>query len=586
MKNIWQSKWTPAVLALIVGLVIGGFLFNRNSSDEVDTHAELSESENKGEVIYTCSMHPQIRSSDPDGTCPICGMALIPLEDLGDSPLVLEMGEEAAKIAGIRTSKVARMDAEREIRLQGKIEPDERRTSQVTARFGGRIEQLFIDFTGASVRKGQKLATIYSPELITAQKELFEAMKIREDQPMLYQAARKKLKLWNLTDAQIDEIEAGDGPQLTLDILSPHSGIVTEKFVTLGQYIREGTPLFTLTDLGSVWAVFDAYESDLPWIKVGNQVKFTVASLPGETFTSRVTFIDPVVNPANRTVEIRTETSNSGGRLKPEMFAEGLLKAASASKKEQLAVPKSAVLWTGPRSVVYVKVPDSPTPMFQFREVSLGLDLGAHYVVESGLEENEEVVTDGAFRVDAAAQLSGKMSMMNRMASPKYVSRPEVPEAFKSKLKAAFDQYIALKNALVASDLKASAAAADKLKTALWQADSAELKEEAKSAWQNSSKMVSDPVSELSEATDLKSARKQFKLVSEAFTQVIETFGLEGVTAYKDYCPMADEDQGAIWLSEFPEIRNPYFGESMLKCGEIKKTYGKEPASSSSHNHE
>ena len=577
LKNI---VWIAG--ALFLGFVLGRWLIpggGQETSGEVTTFAQE----------WTCSMHPQIRSNEP-GQCPICGMDLIALEEPGNNSLSLEMTEEAIKLGKIATTKVTLSTPEKEILLQGKVKSDERNISLITSRFPGRIEKLYVDFTGMTVKKGQKLASIYSPELVTAQQELLEAIKYKETNPPLYQAARNKLRLWNITDTQIDEIEQGQAPKTELDVLAPVSGVVKKRQVSLGEYVKEGTPLFELVDLSRVWILFEGYESDLPWIKVGDKIEYTVSALPGESYTGRVKFIDPTVNPATRSVGIRLETSNPGRKLKPEMFTNGRITAQLPLKESALSIPKSSVLWTGKRSVVYVKVPNTAQPTFEFREVVLGPDLGSHFVVESGLEEGEEIVSNGTFQVDAAAQLAGKRSMMNDPVVPPTVHSLQVPNEFREQLTQLFQTYNELKNALVDSDPEL---AKRKAKTSLERLEGIkmhDLDEPAHEVWMDLQPSIKSALISLESTTDLEQQRKTLIPLSEAMGKAIEVFGIEGITVYKDYCPMADGNRGAIWLSDQPEIRNPYFGEKMMKCGEVRKVYpaysGKvQPSINQGHSH-
>ena len=297
MKDIIQN--IKANLKLIIGvLVIGiflGWVFfhsggtnSTNQSGQEITGHEGHDHESEDPTTWTCSMHPQIKQDKP-GDCPICGMDLIPLASMGSGgddvdPNEIMMTESAAKLASIQTMIVETGTPEKSIHLQGKIQEDERRISELTARFGGRIEELFVNFTGQNVRKGEKLVTIYSPDLVTAQRELLEAIAFKESRPTLYKAAKGKLKLWDLNDEQIRSIEEKGEPQLYFDVLSPKSGTVTMRHVAIGDYVKEGMALFKVVDLTRVWALFDAYESDLPWIKTNDAVDFTIQSLPGKTF--------------------------------------------------------------------------------------------------------------------------------------------------------------------------------------------------------------------------------------------------------------------------------------------------------------
>ena len=411
MKTIFQNKATLSILGLLIGLFAGWIFFHKNP-DKIKSAQQESKEESK-ETIWTCAMHPQIRRNEP-GNCPICGMELIPVSEYSAGPNVVEMSEEAARLANIQTTAVGFTLPQKEIYLQGKVKVDERRVSNQTSHIPGRIEKLYISFTGETVHAGDRLASVYSPEVVTAQKELLEAAKTRESNPLLYNAARNKLKQWKLSESQIDGIERAGKVEEVVDIRADIGGVVLKRNVSVGDHMKEGAVLFTIADLRSVWLEFDAYEADIPWLKVGDEITFTVSSLPGVKFREKVSFIDPIINPQTRTASVRLEVNNKDRKLKPEMFASGTITANLPIREAHLTVPKSAVLWTGKRSVVYVAVPNSDKPMFEFREVTLGHDLGGYFIVEEGLKDGERVVTNGTFKVDAAAQLAGKKSMMNR----------------------------------------------------------------------------------------------------------------------------------------------------------------------------
>ncbi len=416
MKTIINKRELRIIaFTLVAGLILGWLFFHKPGNTNRDKH-EYTEDQEQA-TIWTCSMHPQIKQDRP-GLCPICAMELVPLNSLesGDenvTPDEIQMGESAVKLADIQTAVVTKGTPEKSLSLSGKVKPDERNISELTARFGGRIEKLHVNYTGQNVVKGQKLATIYSPELVTAQKELLEAVKLKETSPSYYKAAKSKLELWDLTDSQINSIEEKSEPTLHFEILSPVTGIVTQKHVSPGDYLKEGSTLFEIIDLTKIWIMFDAYESDLPWIKNGDQVEFTVKSLPGRTFEGKVTQIDPFIDASTRVAGVRVELPNPGLTLKPEMFVTGVLHSQIAEKSSELLIPKSSVLWTGKRAVVYVKVPDRKTSSFLYREITLGPDAGNFYIVARGLTEGEEIAINGVFKIDAAAQLAGKPSMMN-----------------------------------------------------------------------------------------------------------------------------------------------------------------------------
>jgi Cu(I)/Ag(I) efflux system membrane fusion protein len=384
-------------------------------------------------------MHPQIRMNEP-GKCPICGMDLIPLAHSGTvsvDPDAIQMSKDAAQLANVLTTVVTKHKPVKEVRLYGKVQADERLFQSQTSHVPGRIERLNLNFTGEPVVKGQVLAEIYSPELITAQQELLETSKTKQLQPELYEASKEKLRQWKLTDNQIAKIENSGVIQNNFEVLSNTSGTVTARRVNNGDHVSEGTVLFDIADLSKVWIMFEAYESDLQFLHVGEKLSFSIQALPGQDFTGNIIFIDPVIDPVTRVAKVRVETGNMSGKLKPEMFATGIVSSTLTEFAEDVIIPKSAVLWTGKRSVVYVKQPDSEEPVFKMREVDLGPMLGESYVITGGLSEGEEIVTSGTFSVDAAAQLEGKPSMMN----PRGGKTPEMPgmdmpdDMAKSKMK-------------------------------------------------------------------------------------------------------------------------------------------------------
>ena len=399
-------------ISLITGLFLGWLFFH--SSQKSDMKSGHS-SEALKKTIWTCSMHTQIRMEQP-GKCPICGMDLIPLGQSGTGsvdPDAIHLSKDAAQLANVLTTVVTKQKPMKEVRLYGKVQADERLFQSQTSHVPGRIERLNINFTGESVAKGQVLAEIYSPELSTAQQELLETVKTKQLQPELYEASKEKLRQWKLTDDQIAQIESSGVIQNNFQVLSNTSGTVTARRVNNGDHVSEGTVLFDVADLSKVWIMFDAYESDLQFLHVGEKLSFILQALPGNNFTGSIIFIDPVIDPVTRVAKVRVETENQSGKLKPEMFATGIVSSTLTEYPEDIIIPKSAVLWTGKRSVVYVKQPITDEPVFKMREVELGPVLGESYIITKGLSEGEEIVTSGTFSVDAAAQLEGKPSMMN-----------------------------------------------------------------------------------------------------------------------------------------------------------------------------
>jgi membrane fusion protein, copper/silver efflux system len=463
------------------------------------------------------------------------------------------------------------MSPEGEIFLTGKVKADERQLASITAKFPGRIEQLYVNFTGQAVKRGERLVTLYSPELLTAQKELLEAASTKTSFPELYTAAREKLRLWKLTEKQIDAIENTGTVREQFDVLADKGGVVIQRNISVGDYVSTGSILFEVVDLSKVWIMLDAYETDLPFIKTANEISFTTPALPGKTFTAEVTYIDPVINAGTRTASVRAEAGNQEGALKPEMFVNARISTSRQVEKSSLAIPRTALLWTGKRSIVYVKVPDTEFPAYELREITIGPLMDEMYVVEAGLEAGEEVVTHGVFAVDASAQLSGNYSMMSRPRSKTL----EVPQAFREQMTALANAYFEVKNALVNSEAVAAKTASNNLETTLSEVDMHLLKGTAHDQWMVLQQQLSDHLSMMDKADNLETLRQHFSGLSDSMVEITETFGLEKEKVYKDFCPMVFGNEGAYWLSETEEIRNPYFGEAMLNCGEIKETYSK-----------
>jgi len=412
MNKLFDTKIGLISITLLLGLILG-WMFHSLSTSSDESHGH--ESSEGAPTLWTCSMDPQFKLNAP-GDCPICGMDLIPVaqgtEEISN-PQAIQMTEEALAMAAVQTQVVGGSATGKELHLTGKLQADERENASISAKFPGRIEKLFVTFTGEQIKAGQKLATIYSPELITAQKELLEAIKTKATYPQLYQASKEKLASWKLTTAQIAEVERSGVVKEKWDILADQSGVVIQKNVSLGDYVGTGSVLFTVTDLSKLWLRLDVYETDLPFVTLGDSIQFTVAGRLSETKQARISFIDPLIDPNTRAASLRAEISNGGMLLKPEMFVTAKISGGKSTAATDLVIPRTAILWTGKRSVVYVKVPNATVPSFEMREVTLGNRLGENYQITAGLQAGEEIVSQGAFAVDASAQLSGKKSMMS-----------------------------------------------------------------------------------------------------------------------------------------------------------------------------
>ena len=586
-----MKKYVIYSAILVVGLLLGWLLFGGSSNNEtVHNHSETAETNQ----MWTCSMHPQIMQPEV-GDCPICGMDLIPAESSTDGLAAdqFKLTDNAMALANIQTTMVGAGTIEgHAIKLSGKIAENEKANAVQVSYFSGRIERLNVSFTGEKVSKGQLLATIYSPELYAAQQELITAASLKESQPALYKAVRNKLKLWKLSEKQINQIETTGKVKENFPVYATVSGTVTEKLVEQGDYIKQGQPLLQIANLNTVWANFDVYENQIELFKKGQEVSVSTNAYENKVFKGKVDFIDPILNSKTRTVTLRVVLNNKSDVFKPGMFVSANINSVKNENNETLSIPASAVLWTGERSVVYVKA-NPNEPVFEMRKITLGNQIGDYYEVLVGLNNDDEIVTNGTFTVDAAAQLQGKKSMINKdggkvmtgheghlgmgnNASNKendhtnMTERLEVPKAFQQQLNSVYESYINLKNALVEDNTNKVSQDANTLLDNLSQVDMKLVKDKTHNQWISLAKEIKSSATSISKTTDLKQQRSHFKHLSSHLIKVVQLFGVNE-KVYVEFCPMADSNNGAYWLSKEEKVINPYFGEVMLTCGEVKQ---------------
>ncbi|MCA9821064.1 MAG: efflux RND transporter periplasmic adaptor subunit, partial [Dehalococcoidia bacterium] len=578
-------------------------------------------------------------------------MDLIPVTDSsrgeGNQQQIV-LSNNAAAASRVETARVSRFYPAATVRLFGKVTYDETSVARITAYFPARIDRLFVNYVGVPVAKGDHLAQVYSPELLSAFEELRQASQavgsgggassiVREVTRDTLVAAREKLRLFGLTDEQIKLIESGKFNDDRLTIHAPIGGVVTHLAVREGDYVDTGNPIATVANLSRLWLDLEAYESQLPVLRWGQSVTFTVESHPGEEFSGRISFIEPIVDERTRTAAVRVAVDNTDRRLKPGMFASAIVRprvsqaggvvsqelagrwvspmhptivkdgpgqcdicgmdlvpaeslgivSNPSDDRPPLVVPRSAVLFTGVRSVVYIAVKDSNPPAYEAREVTLGPRAGDFYIVRSGVNEGAHVVTNGAFRIDSAMQIAAKPSMMTPgggpsgsvhaghaghtdMGAPGGQERATVPDAFIFSLKPVYSAYLDAQEALAADDLGGFVQAAEDLQTALEFVEELGLVGEPLGVWrQAATKLRIDPT-----ITDIDLARRKFEGMSEAVIALQRGFGHHGSESWNlAHCPMAFDNKGADWLQRGTEINNPYFGASMLRCGEVRATF-------------
>ena len=665
MKNLKPVAISAAlVAAFVVGVLIGrgGGAEDGHGHDGHGLHA----SNDVAASFWTCSMHPNIQLRDSKAKCPICHMDLIPVTDgAGDEvgPRDLSLSPSAQKLAGIQTTAVERRFVDAAIRLVGKIDYDETRLGYITARVPGRLDRLYVDYTGVSVAEGDHMVRLYSPELLEAQQTLIQALetagRLRNSESALarqravatVESSREKLRLWGLDARQIARIEASEKPEEHLTINAASGGIVVDKNAVEGMYVQTGTRIYTIADLSRVWVMLDAYESDLAWLHYGQTVELETEAYPGERFSGKIAFIDPALNPRTRTVKVRVNVENADGRLKPEMFVRAVVHSRVASggkvmdpglagkwispmhpeivkdkpgdcdicgmalvKAEELGyvsadagtdvaplvIPVSAPLLTGKRAVVYI---EKAPGLFEGREIALGPRAGDFYLVNEGLQEGEQVVTKGAFKIDSAIQIQAKPSMMNpggggpepghqhhgheghtghdreehehaRTAGGE-VTRFETPAAFGQQLAAVYDAYLVVQKALSADKPGEAKAASTQLLSRLGEVDMSLVKGDAHAAWMALLAPLSQGGGMMANASSIDDARKGFESVSNAMILTARQFGVGDETkANVFHCPMAFGNKGASWLQATDELENPYFGAKMFRCGLLKETLG------------
>ncbi|MFT7669207.1 MAG: Cu(I)/Ag(I) efflux system membrane fusion protein [Planctomycetota bacterium] len=626
-------------LVLIAFLVVISFVIGRSFAPkgervmnvEAQTAVEPVEPS-----VWTCSMHPQVRLPEA-GKCPICFMDLIP-SNTGDAeenlgPRSLRLSETARALAEIETAKVEYRAVAHEVHMVGKVAFDETRVAYITSWVSGRLDRLFVDYTGVSVRGGDHLVEIYSPTLYSAQQELLQAIAmakrlesssldiVRTTSDQTVHSSREKLRLYGLTDEQVQEVIESGVPKELITILAPIGGVVVHKNALEGMYVEEGTRIYTIADLSKVWVQLDAYESDLAWIRYGQDVEFRMEAYPGETFHGRVAFIDPTLDDRTRTVKVRLNVDNMDQRLKPDMFVSATAQAvltehgkvvdedlagkwmcpmhpeivadeASACPEcgmdlapaselgftelseegMSLVIPHTAPLITGRRAVVYVRLPDHEDPTYEGREIALGPRAGDWYVVYDGLEEGEDIVVKGNFKLDSELQIRAKPSMMSALSEGSDDESTEMasvstPVEFREQMGLVVAAYLDLQKDL--ADDKDNPAAANSIAGALAGVDMSLLKGEAHKSWMDVQMDITMAAKALAAADEIEQRRVLLSPLTNVLVSAMKTFGYESPAgdAGVFHCPMALDGDGADWIQMGDETSNPYYGDSMLRCG-------------------
>ena len=415
------------ILAIVVAFVafgVGRWTAGGDDGDD-DPGAHEHDGEGEEETTWTCPMHPQIQQ-DSFGTCPICHMDLVPMGEAGgdDEVPVVRLSEGARAMARVQHSTVEAGTVAGELDVFGTVAVDEQAEVDLSAWVGGRIERLLVSARGEEVSRGQLLARVYSPELLSAQRTLLRAIEMLEEARQAdserrlraaqssVDAARMELRLLGMDSRQVAQIEESGQARETVDIYATASGTVQARNVAEGDYVSTGDTILSLAALDTVWGQLEIYERDLRRVEVGAPVSIVVPALDGEELEGRITFISPEVDRRRRVALARVVLSNEEGHLRPGMYLRAKIETV-VDDEEALSVPKSAVLWTGQRSLVYRYDTSLEPPGYVPQPVELGPAIGDRYIIREGLSQGDEVASRGAFRIDSELQITGGPSMMS-----------------------------------------------------------------------------------------------------------------------------------------------------------------------------
>jgi Cu(I)/Ag(I) efflux system membrane fusion protein len=527
--------------------------------------------------IYSCSMHPQVRSNKP-GKCPICGMELAPIGSLatpGTNQDAIMLSSNVINVINVQTEPVQRRSLARTLRVAGIIEDDATKHRFVSAYIDGRIDKLSVNYVGAEVVQGEPLATFYSPPLLAAEQEYTLLISqrtnkiLRGENERMIALAEQRLRRMGLTGTQVQELATVTTTNIHTQILAPVSGTVVQRYAYEGQYVKEGDKLFEIADFATMWFQFDAYERDLTWIKPGQMVDVTIASVPGKIYQAPISFIDPNLSETTRSAKVRVELQNPlvtvAGKPRRDLlhktYGEGALKA---ELPDALVVSRSAVLSPSRQPVVYV---EKDQGLYEQRSVKLGRAGDDYWEVLEGLKEGDRVVTSGNMLIDAQAQLN-QSSVSPASARPEFTEHQQ--KAARELMTVAHNLAAALASDNVDgfNQLSSGAtAAAEHFATAF--ADSEDRK--------NAATKISS-ATKFQPAKDLPEARRMFQPFAAAVAEFARDArrepALASVKVFR--CPMTNKafpgaPKTSMWVQTNAPLRNPFFGSEMIDCGnEVK----------------
>jgi Cu(I)/Ag(I) efflux system membrane fusion protein/cobalt-zinc-cadmium efflux system membrane fusion protein len=390
----------------------------------------------KGKQLWTCGMHPQVLEEEP-GFCPICNMKLTPVksesnmqhEHGGEEPSAdtVRIDPTFVQNIGVQSEPVRRADIPFTIRTVGTLTYDDRQVAWINTKYEGWIEKAYVNYVGEPVEKGQKLFEIYSPQLVTTQKEYLQAIDYRERMKdsgypeiaaraaSLVESARQRLRYWDITDAQIRELETSREAKRTLAVTSPVNGVVVEKMdkALEGMRVTPGMNLYKLVDLSTVWVEVEIFENQVPWVKVGQWARVELPYEPGKAHRGRVRYVYPFFDDKTRTMKASLELPNPRGSLRADMYADVTIEVPSATNV--LTVPEESVIHSGKRNIVVL---DRGNGRFEVKEVTLGVNGSGVWEVQSGIEEGDRIVVSSQFLIDSESNLQEAIrKMVSRQTS-------------------------------------------------------------------------------------------------------------------------------------------------------------------------